>query len=87
MGHSFVQVIMQMHKYSKIIVEKTDLSFITLKFLSTGTMFFFFFYYCYLFIYFRIFILFNSVFIATFYYLGFILTYVACTYIYIYFVF
>ena len=32
---------MQMHKYSNIIVERADFSFIMLRFLNTCTMFFF----------------------------------------------
>ena len=74
---------MQMHKYINIIVERADFNLIMLRFSNTGTMFFvlfcFVFYYCfisiiiYLFVR-RIFILFNSAFIATFCYLTFILT-------------
>ena len=77
-----MHVFMQMHKYSNIIVEGADFSFIILRFLSTGTILFIiiiiFFYYYFL----RIFILFESAFIATLYYLRFILTYATCTYIY-----
>ena len=36
---------MQMHKYSNIIVERADFSFIMLRFLNTGTMFFYFIFY------------------------------------------
>ena len=77
-----MHLIMQMPKYINIIVERADFSLIMLRFSNTGTMFFcfvLFFYYCfisiiiYLFVR-RIFILFNSTFIATFYYLTFILT-------------
>ena len=77
-----MHVIMQMHKYSNIIVERADFSFIMLRFLNMGTMLLFFFILLILLFIFRIFILFSSVFITTFYYLGFILTYATCTYIY-----
>ena len=40
-----MHVIMQMHKHSNIIVERADFSFIMLRFLNTGTMFFFIFYF------------------------------------------
>ena len=36
---------MQMHKYSNIIVERADFSFIMLRFLNTDTMFFYFIFY------------------------------------------
>ena len=38
-----MHVIMQMHKYSNIIVERADFSFIMLRLLNTGTMLFFIF--------------------------------------------
>ena len=43
-----MHVIMQMHKYSNIIVERADFNFIMLRFLNTGTMFFFLFYFIFL---------------------------------------
>ena len=36
-----MHVIMQMHKYSNIIVERADFSFIMLRLLNMGTMLFF----------------------------------------------
>ena len=39
-----MNVIMQMHKHSNIIVERADFSFIMLRFLNTGTMFFLFYF-------------------------------------------
>ena len=76
-----MHIIMRMHKYINMIVERADFSVIMLRFQIRVQCFFFFvfFYYCfisiiiYLFVR-RIFILFNSAFIATFYYLTFILT-------------
>ena len=80
-----MHVIMQMHKYSNIIVERADFSFTDTEIFKYGNnVIFYFILLLLLFIhlFFRIFILFNSAFIATLYYLGFILTYATCAYIY-----
>ena len=49
-------VIMQMHKYSNIIVERADFSFIILRLLSTGTIKFFLIFYFIIYIYIYIYI-------------------------------